>query len=465
MNINVGDSIPDWVMPSVSAERMRTMAAILRDPNPVHWDPDVVEEIGYGRHTINQGPLGLSYMINMLHSWTGHTSIRRIVMAAVPDPPGLAITALENLSETHDIEVLVVAHDEDMDHFDAWGRPDPGFWTGAATGLPETSIRVVGGTEDLALALVEELAAAANEGAAADDLALAVPDPEAAHRVVLGLEARGLMAADPAGDPLPASNLFPLTNLLIDWLREDRFSHAAALLRHPLMLQWLERETGADPTTLLIDLDKLHQVHLPHDEATAGQLASSRGTASTVLECLATLRKDYAARSPSPAGQLRLVLARLLDDVRIQPADPRGRGLRDAAEIINRTIDDVLLVSDRCPDEGQFHLLRSTLAEEEIPRPILPGSVLVEGWLEMAWNPAGRLWIGGLNEGSVPDGQLDDIFLPDRLRKQLGMRHDATRHARDAYLLTHLLRSRPPTDVRVASATSISLYTPPTPPP
>ena len=45
-----------------------------------HWDPQVVEQSGYGRHTINQGPLGLSYMVNMLHAWAGHTSIRRIVM-------------------------------------------------------------------------------------------------------------------------------------------------------------------------------------------------------------------------------------------------------------------------------------------------------------------------------------------------------------------------------------------------
>tara|TARA_B100000959_G_C14873625_1_gene579406 strand:+ start:93 stop:512 length:420 start_codon:yes stop_codon:yes gene_type:complete len=80
MHVQPGDQIPDWVMPSVLPERMRTMAAILRDPNPVHWDPHVVEQIGYGRHTINQGPLGLSYMVNMLHAWAGHTSIRRIVM-------------------------------------------------------------------------------------------------------------------------------------------------------------------------------------------------------------------------------------------------------------------------------------------------------------------------------------------------------------------------------------------------
>lgn len=80
MKVAVGDPIPEWVMPSVSAARMRTMAAILRDPNPVHWDKRVVARIGFGDHTINQGPLGLSYMINMLHAWTGPRSIRRIVM-------------------------------------------------------------------------------------------------------------------------------------------------------------------------------------------------------------------------------------------------------------------------------------------------------------------------------------------------------------------------------------------------
>ena len=56
------------------------MAAILRAPNPVHWDRRVVNKLGYGDHTINQGPLGLSYMVNMLHAWTGPESIRRIWM-------------------------------------------------------------------------------------------------------------------------------------------------------------------------------------------------------------------------------------------------------------------------------------------------------------------------------------------------------------------------------------------------
>ncbi len=80
MKVEVGDSIPEWDMPRVAPERMRTMAAILRDPNPVHWDRKTVARLGYGEHTINQGPLGLSYMVNMLHEWAGPYSIRRLIM-------------------------------------------------------------------------------------------------------------------------------------------------------------------------------------------------------------------------------------------------------------------------------------------------------------------------------------------------------------------------------------------------
>ncbi len=79
-SLEVGTEIPPWVMETVTPERMRTMAAILRDPNPLHWDRTAVEAIGFGRRCINQGPLGLGYMVNMLHAWKGPECIKRIVM-------------------------------------------------------------------------------------------------------------------------------------------------------------------------------------------------------------------------------------------------------------------------------------------------------------------------------------------------------------------------------------------------
>ena len=76
--VEPGFVIPPWEMPRVDPQRMKTMAAILRDPYPVHWDRDAVEAMGMGRVVINQGPLNLSYVANMLMAWAGDDSIRRL---------------------------------------------------------------------------------------------------------------------------------------------------------------------------------------------------------------------------------------------------------------------------------------------------------------------------------------------------------------------------------------------------
>lgn len=76
-----GPSIPEWDMPAVDAARMRTMAAILRDPYPVHWDRAANERLGLGGRVINQGPLNLGYIANMLMAWAGPASVRRLAVA------------------------------------------------------------------------------------------------------------------------------------------------------------------------------------------------------------------------------------------------------------------------------------------------------------------------------------------------------------------------------------------------
>lgn len=71
MNVHPGDSLPEWTLESVSAEKMKTMAAILHDPNPIHFDVDVVRRLGMGEKVVNQGPNNMAYVMNMLAAWTG----------------------------------------------------------------------------------------------------------------------------------------------------------------------------------------------------------------------------------------------------------------------------------------------------------------------------------------------------------------------------------------------------------
>ena len=77
----VGDEIPPWTMELVDPARMKTMAAILRDPYTVHWDRTANERLGVGARVINQGPLNVGYIANMLIAWAGPSCIRRLTLA------------------------------------------------------------------------------------------------------------------------------------------------------------------------------------------------------------------------------------------------------------------------------------------------------------------------------------------------------------------------------------------------
>jgi 3-hydroxybutyryl-CoA dehydratase len=66
MSYAVGDALPPFVIESVSADAMKQWAVFLADPNPIHLDVEVVKAKGLGDRVINQGPINVAYMMNML---------------------------------------------------------------------------------------------------------------------------------------------------------------------------------------------------------------------------------------------------------------------------------------------------------------------------------------------------------------------------------------------------------------
>jgi 3-hydroxybutyryl-CoA dehydratase len=69
--VSVGTEVPPFVVQSVSAEKMKLMAALLHDPNPIHLDPEAVRRLGMGEAVVNQGPANQAYLVNMLTRFAG----------------------------------------------------------------------------------------------------------------------------------------------------------------------------------------------------------------------------------------------------------------------------------------------------------------------------------------------------------------------------------------------------------
>ncbi len=70
-DVSVGDELPQRIVESVSAEKMKTMAALLGDPNTIHWDVTDVRRLGLGDRPVNQGPNNMGYVIDLLADWAG----------------------------------------------------------------------------------------------------------------------------------------------------------------------------------------------------------------------------------------------------------------------------------------------------------------------------------------------------------------------------------------------------------
>lgn len=71
MPLEVGAAVPSREICAVPAGAMKVMALVLRDPNPIHFDPLSLRRLGLPERPINQGPNNVGYVLNALTAWAG----------------------------------------------------------------------------------------------------------------------------------------------------------------------------------------------------------------------------------------------------------------------------------------------------------------------------------------------------------------------------------------------------------
>jgi acyl dehydratase len=59
------DALPDWTLDRVDPERMKQLALLLADPNPIHFDREAAAKAGFAER-VSQGPASMAMLMNML---------------------------------------------------------------------------------------------------------------------------------------------------------------------------------------------------------------------------------------------------------------------------------------------------------------------------------------------------------------------------------------------------------------
>ena len=380
-------------------------------------------------------------------------SLSRVVVAAVPDPPKLLMTMLERWAAAGgSVEVLVAAPDREALVFDAWGRPLPEAWQQREITLRPADLWLEATPDDQAGRIASAIAAgrgAAAPGATAlrPQLAVGVPDRETVAPLQRELAAIGLPAFDPQNRPFSETPLFGLVQALLALRSRPGYAEVAALLRHPDVLAGIGH--AAD---LLRELDTLQSRYLPvtlDDLIAALDKKSDDTHARTekwehLLPALAQVREWHRTLNrPDLATGLREVLRQVYAQRLLRSSDSADAAFQQAVTVFDTVLRELeAAVAAGHVGNAAAEVLAAGLQEATV-KPERSAEVLdLEGWLELAWNPAPLLFVAGMNEGFVPDGRVGDLFLPDTLRRTLDLRDDRLRLARDAYVLTALLEQR-----------------------
>ena len=263
--------------------------------------------------------------------------------------------------------------------------------------------------------------------------ALCVVDPEMFPELQGAFEAKGLKLHNPASVRLATSSLGHLVGTIAKLLRTGSYQVFSSFIRTGDVRRWLREElklTDEELTAAFVDLDNRQAELLPEKIDDIAPRTEKRLRA--IFEFVKVQLRKKGIR-----GMLHAIFRNHLLDER----EESSREFAAAAECVNGLLDhaDDLELFERLLEEATYNL-----------EPDEGDVVLTDGWLELPFLEARELVIAGFREGCVPESVVGHPFLPDSLRRELGLTDNAARTARDRAILALAVSGRAPDAVHIA---------------
>lgn len=343
------------------------------------------------------------------------------------------------------VTALVAASEAWADRFDPHGCLLADKWQAATIPIIAEQVHVVDGPNDQANTVLRCISE--YEGRyRADQITIGVPDDRLVPDISRVLVSRGLKARWGPGRPLTETSPCRLLAAIADYLGRGIFRGFATIVRHPDLHSWLaDQDVSGD---WLTELDDYHAAHLPYRIPRRWLGPADRSThLQAALRAIAKLVGPLGGED-RPVGQWREpILAVLAQLYRHRPLDrEKDRETIAALEAMRDALAAFTpLPESLAPTVSASRAIWMTLEQldsRQLAAPADPQSIEMLGWLELALDDAPALIVTGLNEGFVPESVSSDLFLPNRMREQLGLLDNARRYARDAYALSSMLANR-----------------------
>lgn len=373
--------------------------------------------------------------------------VRRICVIGVADAPPLFGHWLRAAAAHCEVSVCVQAPESAAGQFNGIGQPSRAHWgEEAAVVVPvdESQLHIMADPAAQARKADELLPALLHRGRTA----VGVCDAETTSHLQDRLAAGGVRAYEPGGTAAELHGFVSLARLWRDLVRTGSWKSFAALLRNPDFARVCHAPSF--PTAALLRAaDEFAKERLPVMLEGALDLlqVADKARWQPVLHAAQTALQmvtQFSRRSLPDAA--RDFLIRIYGEHAFRADQPHERDLMQLTtawiQIADSLDADAPLMGAKLGRADALSLSIDLLAAGQISDPRGDIDLVIQGWLELLWEPAPNLIVLGCNEENLPGIFISHPFLPDRLRAELGLPCQATRYARDAYLLRALAGQR-----------------------
>ena len=391
--------------------------------------------------------------------------VKQVLVFAVVDPPGLLRKWLERVAARAEVRVHVQAPEGIANTLDTLGIPRAESWGGHAPYLQrdvdERCIWLAPRPQDQARTAVQLVRELAGKGLAP---AVGTCDPQIGDHLVSAFLAEKVQAYDPADRLALEHSLVGLIRAWMAFADSGAWRPLAAFLRLDDVMQAVLKldEASASAaaasvpppkaeawssTAYLRALDEALARHLPPTLPEALTLLRDEAHFGNLRPILEQVHRQWNVwRQGGCESALRSLLEWIYGErifkTQYEVDAEMGHLMGEAIFIASSVDAAVAQMGEPIPFVDQCALVMEALQGTSLSDTRGEVDLVLHGWLELLWEAAPGLVVTGFNEEYVPGIFVSHPFLPDSLRRQLGLASQVTRRARDAYLLSALIEQR-----------------------
>ncbi|MDR0704840.1 MAG: PD-(D/E)XK nuclease family protein [Planctomycetaceae bacterium] len=361
------------------------------------------------------------------------------------------------------VTTIVFAPESFKEKFDHFGCLIPGTWDHEEfvlnPSIDDEQINVVERPEHQANAVLRKIAGL-NKKYVADEIIIGVPDSQVIPFIEQRLEQANIPSRHVEGTPIKQTAVYRFLETISTFLESQTFSAFAELVRHPDVELFLQQDQKSK-RDLLSELDRYHTEFLP---VTVGDVWLSKidmenpqySQSFDLLRICWNKFKEltgvdsFSCQKQSPLVWLEKtenMLQRLYDKDDSSKAELSfDREITEVRNKVNAAIETLKDVPKKLFPDVSFaetlRLIMLQIGSDNIPPHENHDAVELIGWLDAAMDDAPIAIVTGMNDGFVPSFLTSDLFLPDKIRRELGIEDNRRRFARDAYALSVILGTR-----------------------